>query len=114
MSLVEVQPSTVMALKLSATPARSDLRELGRASTVGVGGEHGEHRGHVGGEHRGALGHAADDEARRPGPRPPCGAVSVVRMASAAAVPPVRVARAPGHEAGHARAGWPPSAAGSR
>ena len=33
---------------------------------VGVGGEHGEHRGHVRGEHGRALGHAADDEAVAP------------------------------------------------
>ena len=71
-SFVDVQPSTDIALKLSATPARSDC--WSRAGIdVGVGGEHGEHRGHVRGEHRRALGHAADDEAGTRGRRSPCG-----------------------------------------
>ena len=64
MSLVDVQPSDDMALKLSATPARrTSVSSAGLDR--GVGREHGEHRRHVRGEHRRALGHAADGEARR-------------------------------------------------
>ena len=61
-SLVEVQPSVDMALKLSATPARSTSASA-VGLHVGVGGEDGQHRGHVRGQHGGALGHAADREA---------------------------------------------------
>ena len=61
-SLVDVHPSVDMALKLSATPARStSVSSVGLDG--GVGGEHREHRRHVRGEHGGALRHPADDEA---------------------------------------------------
>ena len=56
-------------LKLVDTAPRS----IWRSSSVvglGVGGEHGEHRRHVRGEHRRALGHAADHGVAAPtGPR---------------------------------------------
>ncbi len=52
-------------LKESATACCSSGREP-TGLDLGVGGEHGEHRGHVRRQHRGALGHAADDEAVTP------------------------------------------------
>ena len=101
-SLVEVHPSTVMVLKDAATASRSASVQ-GRRVDGGVGRAHGEHRGHVGGEHGGALGHAADGEAVA-GTTTSLGTVSVVMMARAALVPrhrprrraPSRSARSPG------------------
>ena len=58
-SFVDVEPSTVMALKLSSAAIRSGPREqFGRHRCVGR--DLGERRRHVGGDHAGALGEAAD------------------------------------------------------
>ena len=61
-SLVEVHPSTVMVLNEAATASRSAWCRVGGVDG-GVRRAHGEHGGHVGREHGGALGHAADGEA---------------------------------------------------
>ena len=50
MSLVEVQPSTVMALNESRTAIRSRSAN-GPGSTAGIGGEEGQHGGHVRRQH---------------------------------------------------------------
>ena len=72
MSLVDVQPSIDERVEASRRrrprSAACSSCGLGR----GVGGEHREHRRHVRGEHRRALGHAADGDAAAAGPRPPC------------------------------------------
>ena len=60
-SLVDVQPSTVMALNDTSTAARSAARSM-LGSTDGVGGAQRQHGGHVGGQHGRALGHGADRE----------------------------------------------------
>ena len=90
MSLVEAQPSTVIELNVGATAARRiacEHRWLGGR----VGREHGEHRRHVRGEHRRALGHPTDGEQPPPVVDPATTAslrtVSVVMIASAAARP---------------------------
>ena len=63
-SLVEVQPSTVMTLNETSTAARrAAVQHLGRRD--GVGGAQRQHRGHVRRQHGRALGHGADGE---PGP----------------------------------------------
>ena len=62
-SLVDVHPSTVIRLKLAldgATQRRG--QDVGLAP--GVGGEHGQHGRHVGGEHGRPLGHAPHREPR--------------------------------------------------
>jgi hypothetical protein len=85
-SLVEVQPSTVMALKLSATPARSDwvsrsgATQASVVSTASIVAMFGASM----------AAPLAIPPTTNPGPptRHSLRAVSVVRMASAAAVPP--------------------------
>ena len=82
--------STVMRLKVRAT-ADAQRRVARRRRQRRVGGEEGEHRGHVRLDHAAALGHAADGVAsgrRRRTRRASCLAnVSVVMIASAAASP---------------------------
>ena len=85
MSLVLVHPSTVSRLKLSATAVWSDWRWRRRC---GVGCDNGEHRRHVRGEHRRALGDAARRCSRRRSTVACLGRVSVVMMAVAASAQP--------------------------
>ena len=61
-SLVEVHPSTVIALNDAADRLLECLVQ-DRCVDGGVRGAHGQHRGHVGREHGGPLGHPADREA---------------------------------------------------
>ena len=63
MSLVEVAPSTLSVLKVRSAASLQDALQL-VARHVGVGGEEGEHRRHVGRDHAAALGHAAEREGR--------------------------------------------------
>ena len=60
-SFVEHSPSTVIALKLTATRRPQELDRLARLERV-VGRDDGEHRGEVGVDHPRALRHAADRE----------------------------------------------------
>ena len=60
-SLVEVQPSTVIVLNEAATASRSAACSVAGVDG-GVGRADGEHGGHVRRQHGGALGHAADGE----------------------------------------------------
>ena len=61
MSLVEVQPSTSRVLNEWATPWVSAALSCGRGGRR-VGGEHRQHRGHVGRQHGRPLRHATDAE----------------------------------------------------
>ena len=87
MSLVDVQPSTLSELKDRSTPATSAAFSVGGIDG-GVGRQHREHRRHVRSEHRRALCHAADREAVAASTTDSLRTVSVVRMASAASMPP--------------------------
>ncbi len=58
-SLVDMQPSESRRSKLTRVAARSAASRSARRRD-GVGGEDDEHRGQLGREHAGALGHAAD------------------------------------------------------
>ena len=60
-SFVDVQPSLTNRLKLRSTACLERGLERGRLRR-GIGREHRQHRGHVRGQHRRALGHAADAE----------------------------------------------------
>ena len=82
LSLVEVQPSTVISLNDRPTAsARAACRPEG---CRGIGREHSEHRRHVRRQHRGPLCDRADDKPSAS--TTTClGTVSVVKMACAAA-----------------------------
>ena len=94
-SEVEVSPSMVTALKVSATPSCSSVQRRRRDRRVGE--DEGQHGRHVGRDHAGALGDAADgDVACRSVTvaAAPSGKVSVVMIAFAAASHPPGAASA--------------------
>ncbi len=93
---MEVSESTVTLLKLRLDRAHERRVERSRGNGR-VGGDDGDHRGHVRHDHARTLRHAAHREraavvadavARERRPRPPSGCVSVVMMARAASAPP--------------------------